>query len=132
MNKAKILTVDDDPRLTALVKVYLERTGLYEVQEVNCPQEALAAARAFRPDAILLDVFMPGKDGRTIAKEMSQEMMLQRIPIMFFTSEAADAAPAHADAAQAGTPCLAKTNDPKVLVGAVARLLASGCTAPAA
>src|SRR5215210_5094958 len=89
MNKFRILTIDDDPHLSALVKVYLERTGLYEVQEVNCPHEALAVARAFRPHGILLDVFMPGKDGRVLAKEMREDPLLRCIPIMFLTSEMA-------------------------------------------
>src|SRR5215210_1301700 len=89
MNKFRILTIDDDPHLSALVKVYLERTALFEVQEVNCPHEALAAARAFRPHAILIDVFMPGKDGRVLAKEISDDPVFFGVRIMFLTAEMA-------------------------------------------
>src|SRR5205085_7510594 len=68
MSRTKILIVDDDPALCALYRLYLERTGLYDVSEVTRPAEAVATALTFRPDAILLDVFMPGLDGRELAR----------------------------------------------------------------
>jgi CheY-like chemotaxis protein len=124
MNKIRILTVDDDPHLSALVKVYLERTAIFEVQEVNIPNEALAAARAFRPHAILLDVFMPGKDGRVLAKEISEDPLLRGVHIMFLTAEMAKIQAKKRDhVVSKRMPFVAKSNDPKVLVAAVCRLL---------
>jgi CheY-like chemotaxis protein len=68
MNKNRILVVDDDPRLSTLVKKILEGTELYEVQEENRPHNVLKAAHQFRPAAILMDVDMPGKDGGEVAR----------------------------------------------------------------
>ena len=128
--KSKILVVDDDANLTALVKVYLERTGLYEVLEVNLAAQALGAARAFVPDAILLDVFMPGKDGVTLSREISSEPLLQRVRIMFFTAEMLQSEAAHGEILRGGMLFLAKAADPDVLTAAVGRLLRMPQAAP--
>lgn len=130
MTKARILIVDDDAGLGALVKVYLERTGLYEVEAVSLPNEAIAVAHAFRPDAALLDIFMPGKDGGTLAKEMSRDPLLHDIPIMFFTSEILQNEAGEREVIRGGMPFLAKSPDPNVLIEAVGRLLLSRCEAP--
>ena len=121
--KSKILVVDDDASLTALVKLYLERTTLYEVFEVNGAGQAMAAARAFRPDGILLDVFMPGKDGVTLSREMAVDPVLRGIPVMFFTAEMLQSEAAHGEIFRGGMLFLAKTAAPDVLIAAVARLL---------
>jgi DNA-binding response OmpR family regulator len=121
--KSKILVVDDDASLTALVRLHLERTGLYEVLEVNRTAQALGAARAFGPDAILLDVFMPGKDGVSLSREMAEDALLQQVPIMFFTAEMLQSEAAHGEIVRGGMLFLAKAADPDVLVAAVARLL---------
>ncbi len=60
MNTKRILVVDDDIQATRMVKWALDRTGRYEVREVNDSTRALEAAREFKPDLILLDVCMPG------------------------------------------------------------------------
>ena len=123
-NKFRILTIDDDPHLSALVKVYLERTALFEVLEVNIPQDALAAARAFRPHGILLDVFMPGKDGRDLANELSNDPLLQCVPMMFLTAELEKIKAEKKRFFSVGkTPFVPKSNDPRLLVAAVCRLL---------
>ena len=63
--KRRILIVDDDQNSTHLVKVLLEKTGSYLVLEQNDATRAYQDARSFRPDVILLDIEMPGKDGAT-------------------------------------------------------------------
>ena len=68
MSKTKILIVDDDARLSTLMRTILERGG-YEAREENRSFAALATARGFRPDLVLLDVDMPGKDGGTRSEE---------------------------------------------------------------
>ena len=69
MNNAKkrILIVDDEGSITRLLKLNLEQTGDYEVATENVSKAALAAAEAFRPDLMLLDVMMPGLDGGALA-----------------------------------------------------------------
>ncbi|MBL8058586.1 MAG: response regulator, partial [Anaerolineales bacterium] len=57
-----ILVVDDEERLTALVKSYLEQEG-FRVATARSGREALFMARQERPDLIVLDVMMPEMDG---------------------------------------------------------------------
>ncbi|MHA3772689.1 response regulator [Verrucomicrobiota bacterium sgz303538] len=123
MSKAKILVVDDDPKLSRLVKVLLENTKLYEVCEVNRPTEALATARAFRPDGILLDVDMPGKDGGELAREMGADPHLCSVPLMFFTSLVSGLAPGEHEVERGGRRFLAKPVNPGALIRAISRLL---------
>ena len=63
----KILLVDDEAGFTELLKMNLERAGGYEVRIENESTKALAAVRSFMPDAILLDVVMPGMDAVSFA-----------------------------------------------------------------
>lgn len=84
--KKRILLVDDEPSFTRLMKLNLEANGPYEVQIVNHGQEALAAARAFRPDLIFLDVIMPDADGGEIASLLRSDAALRKTPIVFLTA----------------------------------------------
>jgi twitching motility two-component system response regulator PilH len=116
--KSKILIVDDDPKLSHLMAMILSRAGGYEVLEENRPFAALATARQFRPDAILLDVDMPGKDGGTLAREIGEDASLAKIPVMFVTSLVqADEA-----GARNGARYFSKPIDPKRLLETVGTL----------
>lgn len=84
--KKKILVVDDEPSLTRMLKRNLEGTGKFEVRMENSGNAALAAARAFRPDFILLDVMMPGVDGGETAARIKEDKDLQNVPIVFLTA----------------------------------------------
>jgi CheY-like chemotaxis protein len=84
--KQRILIVDDDARLSGLVRVLLERLGGYSVQEENRSFAALAVAREFRPHLIILDVNMPGKDGGDVAAELMADPETAHIPVIFCTS----------------------------------------------
>lgn len=85
MSKSRILIVDDDARLSALMHAILLRGG-YEVREENRSFAALASAKEFRPDLVLLDVDMPGKDGGTVAAELRRDPSLAGTPVIFVTS----------------------------------------------
>lgn len=84
--KPRILVVDDETAFTRLVKLNLEAGGLYEVREEHYGVKALEAARAFRPDVILLDVIMPDMDGHQIAGQLAADGQLKNIPIIFLTA----------------------------------------------
>lgn len=86
MSKSRILVVDDDPKLSGLLAVILDRVGGYEVREENRSFAALQTARSFRPHLILLDVDMPGKDGGAVFNEISVDPVLNGTPIIFVTS----------------------------------------------
>ena len=84
--KKKILVVDDEPSMTRMLKRNLESTGKYEVRTENSGDVAVAAARDFRPDFILLDVMMPGVDGGDVAARLKEDKALQSIPVVFLTA----------------------------------------------
>lgn len=123
MEKATILVVDDDPKLSRLVKLFLEKTKLYQVVEENRSSHAVETARSVRPAAILLDVDMPGKDGGAVARDLAQDPQLCSRPVMFFTSLISTAEAGKREVVRGGKPFLAKPVNPVALVEAVARLL---------
>jgi len=86
MSKSKILIIDDDPKLSELLAVILNRVGGYDVQQENRPFAAIATARNYLPNLVLLDVDMPGKDGGIVSAEMNADPILSEIPIIFVTS----------------------------------------------
>ena len=86
MAKKRILVIDDEASITRTMKVNLERTGAYTVGTENQAAHALATAREFGPDLILLDVMMPEKDGGEVAAEIKADPDLQHVPIVFLTA----------------------------------------------
>lgn len=86
MDKTRILIVDDEARFTRMVKLSLEKLGVYEVREENRARHALSAARDFRPDLILLDVVMPDADGGDVKAKIAADPELRDIPILFLTA----------------------------------------------
>lgn len=84
--KKKILVVDDEPSLTRLIKVNLERTGKYEVMTENQGAKAIAAARQFKPDLMLLDVMMPDMGGDEIAALVEEDPQLAGTRYVFLTA----------------------------------------------
>jgi CheY-like chemotaxis protein len=86
MNTKRILVVDDEPSVTRNLKLNLESGGGYEVLGENHAARALAAARSFRPDLILLDVMMPGIDGGDVAARLRADPLLRDTPVIFLTA----------------------------------------------
>ena len=84
--KKKILLVDDEPALTRMMQLNLERTGRFEVFTENSGPMAMEAVRRFQPDLIFLDVMMPEKSGDDVAHELRQDSELAEIPIVFLTA----------------------------------------------
>jgi len=84
--KKRILAVDDEPRNTRLLKLYLEQTNNYVVREENDAKAALSTAEEFQPHLILLDVMMPGMDGGELAACYKASPKLKAVPIVFLTA----------------------------------------------
>jgi DNA-binding response OmpR family regulator len=124
MTKSRILVVDDEPNLSGLVRLFLEKTQRFEVRVENRSALALSAAREFHPDMILLDVDMPGKDGGDVAREIKAEPALRGVPILFFTSLISRAEAGDRETVRDGMRFLAKPLNPKILVETVDRILA--------
>ena len=86
MSLKRLLLVDDEEPFTRLVKLNLEQTGRYTVRIENDGAKALATAREFAPDLILLDVIMPDADGGEVAALIKADAALKTVPIIFLTA----------------------------------------------
>ena len=86
MEKKRILIIDDEPSFTRMVRLNLEKTGIFEVREENRAAGALNTARDFKPDLILLDVIMPTMDGGDVAAQIQNDRYLKGTPIVFLTA----------------------------------------------
>jgi DNA-binding response OmpR family regulator len=83
--KGRILLVDDDAQLSQVLRIGLEAQG-YVTRSENQPGRALGVVREFKPDLIVLDIVMPGKDGGDVAQELSRQKDVAGIPVIFLSS----------------------------------------------
>jgi diguanylate cyclase (GGDEF)-like protein len=81
----KILILDDDPSLTALLAEILKQDG-YEVIESNSAKDVLFLARQFRPDLLLLDIMMPEVDGYDVCDYFRGDPELKFTRIVVLTA----------------------------------------------
>ncbi len=84
--RQKILLVEDDEKLASLVKQYLAQSG-FEVQIEGRGDNAVAAMQQFKPDLLILDITLPGKDGLSICKEVRSTFTQ---PILMLTAKEED------------------------------------------
>jgi DNA-binding response OmpR family regulator len=104
--RGKLLLVDDDRAFAEALHAALTVAG-YEVRDAFTGAEALEGAARARPDAILLDVRMPGLDGYEVCQILKRHPATQAIPVVFVT--AVDDPALHRRACDAGgTACLMK------------------------
>ena len=83
----RVLVVDDETPIRLLCRVNLEAEGI-DVLEAPDGRAGLELARQEKPDAVLLDVMMPGLDGWTVAEELLSDESTRGIPIVFLTARA--------------------------------------------
>ena len=86
MGPKRILIVDDEQPFTEMLKLNLEQVGKYVACEENDARRALATARQFGPDLILLDVMMPEMDGGDVAAMLATDAEIREVPIIFLTA----------------------------------------------
>ena len=84
----KILLVDYEPRVTALVKKALEDTGMYQIKEEHDSRQAVNAAKWFQPDLILFDVNPSSPRGNKAAKEIQTDPSFRNTPVVFLSVNA--------------------------------------------
>jgi two-component system, OmpR family, alkaline phosphatase synthesis response regulator PhoP len=85
--KKRILVVDDEPDFAGIVQQNLEKEG-FEVEVAYDGEEGLEKVQANPPDAIVLDVMMPGKDGYQVCSELKADDRFADIPIILLTAVA--------------------------------------------
>ncbi len=112
----KILIVDDDESILDAVCMVLEDEG-YEVEITMKGDETVETVHRVKPDVILLDVLMSGKDGREICKKLKSDPLTKAIPVIMIS--------AHPSAKEGAMSCgadmfLAKPFDTQELIDLVA------------
>lgn len=78
----RVLIVDDEPKIVQLARDYLEHGG-FEVFEAGNGQDGMRAARADRPNVIVLDLGLPGMDGLDVIRSLRQT---SNVPIIILTA----------------------------------------------
>ncbi len=86
-DKKRILVVDDEPDFAAIVQENLEREG-FDVDVAYDGVEGIEKVHANPPDAIVLDVMMPEKDGYAVCAELKEDERYADIPILMLTAVA--------------------------------------------
>lgn len=86
MAEAKILIVDDNPDLIAVLKVRLEAFG-FEIVVAEDGVKCLEKIASGKPDLILLDILMPEMDGFETLKKIKEDEKTKDIPIIMLTAK---------------------------------------------
>ena len=81
--RGKVLVVDDDPALAEMLAIVLRNEGL-DSRLCATGDRAMAEFRDYRPDIVLLDLMLPGKDGIDVCKEIRAE---SGVPIVMLTAK---------------------------------------------
>ncbi len=86
---ARILVVDDEPHVTRVTRMALERAG-HEVVVAGNGEEALAALEAGAFEAMVTDITMPGMTGLELCERVRHQLELEAMPIFVVTSRVED------------------------------------------
>jgi len=123
MNTTKILVVDDEEDIIHLLATILGDVGGYAVLRARDGHEALRLAEANKPDAILLDVKLPGVDGYDVCRAVKANPALAGTRVLILSGLPQDLENHRALAAGADAYMM-KPFSPAALIEAVARVLA--------
>jgi CheY-like chemotaxis protein len=88
MATKKILVIEDEDGLREIIQFCLEAAAGWDAIVAESGLEGIALALDAQPDAILLDVMMPGMDGIATLKELQTNPLTQQIPTIFLTAKA--------------------------------------------
>lgn len=81
----KVLVADDEQAITELVAFALEMEGYLVIQAADGP-EALRLARLEHPDLAMVDIMMPGLDGREVSRQIKSDPRTADIPVLLFSA----------------------------------------------
>jgi two-component system alkaline phosphatase synthesis response regulator PhoP len=85
----RVLLVDDDPAIMRLLEVNFRISG-FEIETATRGDDAVRRATSSPPDAIVMDVMMPGLDGYDVCRLLREEPSLARTPVVFLTARPPD------------------------------------------
>src|SRR6204780_2700195 len=83
----RVLIIDDEEDIREVAALSLETVAGWQVMTANSGAQGLARAIEHQPDAILLDVMMPGMDGPTTFRELRKNPARAKIPVLLLTAK---------------------------------------------
>lgn len=83
---SRILCVDDDQDITEFLNIVLREQG-YDVISINSPSNIFDLIQEYKPDLILLDVYMGPHNGMEICKAMKSYTRTEDTPVLIITSD---------------------------------------------
>ena len=83
----KVLLVDDEADIRRIGELSLQTVGGWEVLLAESGSEGIEAAKAHRPDLILMDMMMPEMDGLTTLRQLREDPELASTPVVFMTAK---------------------------------------------
>jgi CheY-like chemotaxis protein len=86
MTVRRILVIDDEERIQEVIQTCLEILSGWEVLTASSGDDGLLQAQTQQPDAILLDVSLPGMDGLDIFQQLQNNPTTQSIPVILLTA----------------------------------------------
>jgi CheY-like chemotaxis protein len=86
MTTKRILIIDDEERIREVVQTCLSLLAQWDTLEAGSGQEGILKAETEQPDAILLDMTMPGMDGETTFQKLQDNPTTQSIPVILLTA----------------------------------------------
>jgi DNA-binding response OmpR family regulator len=119
--KPTVLLVDDDVDLQRAIKRFAEAAG-YAVIQAFDGTDAMVLARVEVPDIIVLDVNMPGCDGRDVLAQLKRDVMTRSIPVVLWSSRA-EQSDRHVGLQLGAADYLEKPCSPAVLMRKIDHLL---------
>jgi CheY-like chemotaxis protein len=87
VSRHRILVVDDDDAIREVAEMALQIVGGFEVLTASSGSQAWEVAERDPPDAVLLDVMMPGMDGPTLLAHFRADSRTRTIPIIVLTAK---------------------------------------------
>ena len=87
MQPKHLLIIDDEDHIREVACLSLEMTQGWRVSTANCGTMGVELAKREKPDAILLDVMMPDKDGSSTLRELQLGEETRQIPVIFLTAK---------------------------------------------
>ena len=117
----RLLLVDDDPGLRALLRATLDAVDV-EVEEAEDATAAFAAIQQSRPDAIVLDVNLPGMDGLAFSRQLKRDRATKEIPIVVLSGSDSGTGTSEAALEAGADSFLRKPFSPLELLAIVERL----------
>ena len=83
----RLLYVDDDEDISSIVELAFDGDERFHLTICHSGQQALVAAEQAPPDVVLLDVMMPGMDGKTTCRALRAMHGLADVPVIFLTAK---------------------------------------------